>query len=56
MFCVNFSLFKYCTRILFTLTTEHFGSPLNFAPKMSAPFKIIPFNRTLVLLNQNGRG
>lgn len=47
-FCINFHLFKYCTRILFKYCTrilliliiELFNSPLHFAPKMTALFKL----------------
>lgn len=48
IFCINFHSFKYCTRILFKYCTrilliliiELFNSPLNFAPKMTALFKL----------------
>lgn len=34
--CVHFDIFKCCIKVLFTLTTECFGVPLNFAPEASA--------------------
>ena len=48
IFCINFHLFKYgtrilfkyCTRILLILINELFDSSLNFVPKMSAVFKL----------------
>lgn len=40
IFCINFHLFKYGTRILLILINELFDSSLNFVPKMSAVFKL----------------